>query len=136
MRIRVKAEIEQLKNINQALDTLLQEQPCTEEVRTQIYLCVEELFVNIASYAYEDTVGMAEIEMHIEKGVLSVIFYDWGVPYNPLEKEPPDLLADAEDRQIGGLGIYMVRCMMDQVEYERKENQNCLCIRKKLNESS
>ena len=135
MRIRVKAEIEQLKNINQALDTLLQEQPCTEEVRTQIYLCVEELFVNIASYAYEDTVGMAEIEMHIEKGVLSVTFYDWGVPYNPLEKEPPDLLADAEDRQMGGLGIYMVRCMMDQVEYERKENQNCLCIRKKLNES-
>lgn len=136
MRIRVKAEIEQLKNINQALDALLQEQPCAEETRTQIYLCVEELFVNIASYAYEDTVGMAEIEMHIEDGVLSITFYDWGVPYNPLEKEPPDLLANAEDRQIGGLGIYMVRCMMDQVEYERKENQNCLCIRKKLNESS
>ena len=101
MRIRVKAEIEQLKNINQALDTLLQEQPCTEEVRTQIYLCVEELFVNIASYAYEDTVGMAEIEMHIEKGVLSVTFYDWGVPYNPLEKEPPD--RRPADRRFGHL---------------------------------
>lgn len=135
MRIRVKTEIEQLKTIDQALDELLREQPCGEETQTQIHLCVEELFVNIVSYAYEGGTGMAEIEMHIENGVLSITFYDWGIPYNPLEKEPPDLLSGAEERAVGGLGIYMVRCMMDQIEYERKENQNCLCIRKKLSTS-
>lgn len=132
MKIRVKAEIEQLQVIDEELDKLLAGQHCPEEVVSQLHLCIEEIFANIASYAYGEQGGMAEIEMELEEQTLVIRFEDEGIPYNPLEREAPDMDAPVEEREIGGFGIYLVRMMMDKVEYERKENRNCLCIRKQL----
>ena len=100
----------------------------------QVDIAVEELFVNIASYAYGKEEGLAVIRLDIEKDPLTVkiTFEDRGVPYNPLAKEDPDITLSAEERQIGGLGIYMVKKSMDDIIYEHKDGKNILTIVKKL----
>lgn len=100
----------------------------------QISIAVEEIFVNIASYAYEGDGGQATIKCRFdeEKKTLAIRFEDSGKPYNPLGKEDPDVTLSAEERKIGGLGIYMVKKSMDEVIYEYKDGKNCLTIYKNL----
>lgn len=100
----------------------------------QIDVAVEELFVNIAQYAYAPGIGVATIRLEIQEDpfVVVITFIDNGIPYNPLAKEDPDITLSAEERPIGGLGIYMVKKSMDEVSYEYKDGQNILRIKKQL----
>jgi anti-sigma regulatory factor (Ser/Thr protein kinase) len=100
----------------------------------QIELAVEEIFVNIAKYAYSPEVGRAKVRVELEQDPLKVIitFIDQGMPYDPLAKDDPDTTLSAEERQIGGLGVYMVKKTMDDITYEYKNGQNILTIKKKL----
>ncbi len=100
----------------------------------QLDLVVEEIFVNIADYAYAPGEGTVTIrvERSDSPAVVTVSFLDRGVAFDPLAKEQPDVSALAEDRQIGGLGIYLTRRLADEVRYERRDGQNILTIRKKL----
>ena len=100
----------------------------------QIDVAVEEIFVNIASYAYGPETGQAEIRFRseAETGTAEITFIDRGAPFDPLAKPDPDVTLPAEERQIGGLGIFMVKKSMDDVRYEYREAQNILTIRKKL----
>ena len=93
---------------------------------------IDELFGNIAHYAYDPNVGPATVRVEVPKEPLSVIitFIDNGVPYDPLKKADPDITLSADDREVGGLGIFLVKKTMDDVSYEYKNGQNILRIKK------
>jgi anti-sigma regulatory factor (Ser/Thr protein kinase) len=99
----------------------------------QIDVAVDELFGNIARYAYPEGAGRAtvRIEPDPERQEVSITFLDRGIPYDPLQKEDPDVTLSAEERKIGGLGIYIVKKSMDAVSYRYEDGQNILCILKK-----
>ncbi|MBB5218195.1 MULTISPECIES: ATP-binding protein [Treponema] len=99
----------------------------------EIDLAVEEIFVNIAHYAYHPETGTVEIECSVdEEGFLKIVFYDSGMPYNPLLRKDPDITQSAEERNIGGLGIFLTKKFMDDVGYFFAGGKNVLYIRKRL----
>lgn len=107
---------------------------CSMKVQTQIDIAIDELFSNIAHYAYHPGVGPATVRVELTEQPCSVVvtFIDNGVPYDPLKKEDPDTTLSADERQIGGLGIFMVKKSMDAVEYTYKDGQNILTITKNM----
>ena len=100
----------------------------------QIDIAIDELFGNIAHYAYNPDVGEAPVRVEVIEDPLAVVitFIDNGVPYDPLANADPDTTLSAEEREIGGLGIYMVKKSMDEITYEYKDGQNILTIKKKI----
>jgi len=98
----------------------------------QLRLACEEVIVNIINYAYPDSKGSMEISYDINDNELVIVISDSGVPFNPIKKEEPDLNIPLEERKIGGLGIFLVRNIMDQVEYQRDNGRNILTMRKTL----
>ena len=104
------------------------------KAQIQISVAVEEIFVNIANYAYAPEEGPATLRLEVDEEplVVTVTFIDHGTPYDPLAKEDPDITLSAEDRQIGGLGIFMVKETMDEVIYEYKDGQNILKLKKDI----
>lgn len=132
----VDAKTENLEQVLDFVNGRLEEADCPMKVQVQMDIAVEEIFVNIAHYAYQGTVGKAAVHVRIQKepAVVEIIFKDEGTPYNPLEKKDPDVTLSAEDRQIGGLGIYMVKKSMDDVSYDYKDGQNIFRIQKSWTE--
>ena len=133
--LTMKAEYGRLDEVMGFVDGLLEKYGCPEYVQLQIDLAVEELYLNIASYAYYPDTGSATIRVEYRKRPVrnvTITFIDSGSPYDPLAKEDPDLDAEVEDRKVGGLGIFMVRSCMDDIKYEYKNGQNRLTIRKSL----
>lgn len=128
MELRVKAKDESLQAVNDFIHSALPS-ACDEMILNQIDLAVEEIFVNIAHYSGAEE---AIINCSFEKEKLEVSFCDSGVPFNPLAKQDPDLTLNAEEREIGGLGIYLTKKFMDTVSYEYKNGMNCLRINKKM----
>ena len=98
----------------------------------QIDVAVEEIFMNIASYAYAPATGTAQVILTLceEPRGVEITFIDGGVPYDPLAKEDPDVTLSAQERQIGGLGIFMVKKTMDAMTYEYRDQKNILKIKK------
>ncbi len=131
-KITVKAITENLDIVNEMIDRVLEENECPVKVQMQIDVAVEEVYVNIAHYAYGGKPGEAIVGMEIEQEprAIKLVFKDRGLPYNPLEKEVPDITLSAEERGIGGLGIFMVKNTMDKVEYEYSGGQNILSMEK------
>lgn len=106
---------------------------CPMKVQMQLEIAVEELFVNIAHYAYAPDTGSATIRTEITSDTAEITFIDSGVQYDPLAKPDPDVTLSAAERQIGGLGIFMVKKSMDDMRYEYTDGNNILTIVKKLN---
>ena len=132
--ITLTATLENIEAVTKFVDEQLEELDCPMKAQMQIDIAIDELFSNIARYAYAPNVGEATVRVQSSDDPLTVIitFIDKGVPYNPLEKEDPDTTLSADDRQIGGLGIYMVKKSMDSMEYEYRNGQNILSIKKIL----
>lgn len=132
--IEIKALTENLQEVISFVDCHLEDMGASMKAQMQIDIAVEELFVNIAHYAYAPDVGEAVISVakDKEKNQISITFADSGKPYNPLEKTDPDVTLSAEERSIGGLGIFMVKKSMDDMRYEYKDGQNILTITKRL----
>ncbi len=126
--MELEAQTDQLNTLLELLERDLEKADCPQETRTVVEICAEEIFVNIASYAYGEENGVARIEEKIEERQISLCFQDRGKPYNPLEKKDPDTTLSAEERQIGGLGIFMVKNMMDTVEYAYEDGWNRLTM--------
>lgn len=125
-----EAKKENLNSVLGFIESELESHECNIKTQMMITVIVEEIFVNIASYAYEDKVGEAIINLEFENDDVIIEFKDSGIEFNPLEKKDPDITLKAEDRDIGGLGIFMVKKTMDSVKYERKDGFNILTIRK------
>ena len=128
----VEAKVENLASVNEFVEEILQPLNCSMKIQMQLELAVEEIFVNIASYAYAPGEGDAWIDMSTEGGTAEIVFRDRGMPFDPLAKKDPDVTLSAEKRQVGGLGIFMVKKTMDEVSYRRENGENILTIRKKL----
>ena len=105
---------------------------CSMKAQMQIEVAVEELFVNIAHYAYAPGIGTATIQTEITADTAEITFIDSGVQYDPLAKPDPDVSLPASERQVGGLGIFMVKKSMDDMRYEYRDRKNILTIVKKL----
>ncbi len=133
-RITLEATVDNLEEVLFFVDSRLEEAGCGIKAQMQIDVAVEEIFVNIASYAYTSGNGPAEIIMSVEGEPPQAVitFTDRGMPYNPLEKEDPDVTLSVEDREIGGLGIFLVKQSMDGVSYSYEGGKNILTIRKNL----
>ena len=133
-QITVKAKIENWEQVLAFINEQLELLACSPKVRIQIDIAAEELFVNIANYAYQNDIGEASVLVAVNQEPLSVsiTFVDNGIPYDPLARNDPDVSLSAEDRKIGGLGIYMVKKSMDNVSYEYKNGQNILTIEKTI----
>ncbi len=136
--LRVEATIENLSKVFMFLQESLEKCDCPAKTKRQIKLCVEEIFMNITHYAYNPHTGPAKISVDMVGGDdptrIVISFADEGKPYDPLQTVEPDLEADIDDRQIGGLGVFLVKTTMDNVEYEHKDGQNVLTIEKSLDE--
>ncbi len=132
--LEIEAVVDNLDEVLQFVEARLDEKGCPPNVKVQIDIAVEEIFVNIASYAYHPGKGPATIGAYVKDDPLSVelVFIDQGTPYDPLSKEDPDISLSADERGIGGLGIFMVKKSMDDVDYEYKDGKNILTIRKKF----
>ena len=132
--LTTEARIENLQQVLSFVDGCLEQAACPMKIQMQIDVAVEELYVNIASYAYAPEEG--PVTIRVETGAdasrVSVTFIDRGVPYDPLKKPDPDVTLSAEERQIGGLGIYMVKKSMDGMEYAYQNGQNILTIHKNI----
>ena len=132
--LTLEAKVENLDDVIAFVDSALEAIDCPPRTQMQIDISVEELFVNIANYAYAPNVGMATIKVNTQKDPkeIAITFIDSGVPYNPLAKKDPDITLSSEERQIGGLGIFMAKKSMDKVEYEYTDGQNMLTIKKAI----
>lgn len=108
---------------------------CSMRTLLELDMVVEEIFINIANYAYGQDQGKATVDLALNelRDTLSITFRDSGVPYNPLEKSAPDISSSAKERAVGGLGIFLVQKYSDSMAYEYKGNENCLTIYKKIN---
>lgn len=126
--LQIEARTENLDELLAILREDMEKMGCPPDKQTAVEICAEEIFVNIASYAYGESTGDAYVWEEVGENGITVCFRDKGVPYNPLKKEDPDTSLTAEERQIGGLGIFMVKNMMDDVSYEYKEGANCLTM--------
>ena len=129
-----EAETEKLPEVLAFVDERLEAADCPPRTQMQIDVAVEEIFVNIAHYAYGQGKGRAKVRMTIsgEPKEAQIIFFDSGIPYDPLSKPDPDVTLPAEERGIGGLGIYMTKKMMDETSYAYQDGQNVFSMRKKL----
>ncbi len=134
--LTLEATVANTETVTAFVEDFLNEIGCSMRVITQINVAVDELFSNIANYAYTPKVGKATVtlDMSDDGKTVTVTFTDTGVPYNPLAKKDPDVTLSADERQIGGLGIYMVKKTMDDVTYEFKDGKNILSIKKKVKE--
>jgi len=131
--IRVRAVKDEWLPVSAFLEEQLEEVGCHLGVLTQILIAAEEIFVNIASYAYGDGGGNASVKTLLdENNNFHIRFEDGGIPYNPLAKADPNISLTAEERGIGGLGIFMVKKSMDDVQYEYKDDMNCLTLVKQI----
>ncbi|MBQ6322926.1 MAG: ATP-binding protein [Lachnospiraceae bacterium] len=112
----------------------LEQAGCSLAEKMKIDLAVEEIFINIASYAYPKKNGEAVIRVSYSKdpAQVCITFMDRGIPYNPLARDDPDVTLPAVKRQIGGLGIFLTKKTMDEVAYEYKDGHNILKLTKKL----
>ncbi len=114
--------------VEQELESL----DCSMKTIMQITVCVEEMFVNVAHYAYRGEQGYVELRIDTEARLLSITLVDEGVAFDPLAKDDPDITLSAVERSIGGLGIFMVKKSMDAVEYRREDNKNYFTMSKEI----
>lgn len=132
--LTVAATVENIETVTDFVNEQLEALDCPMKAQMQIDIAIDELFGNIAHYAYNPEIGKATVRVEVTEDPLAVVitFIDNGVPYDPLAKADPNTTLSAEEREIGGLGIYMVKKSMDDIIYEYKDGQNILKIKKNL----
>ncbi len=132
--VTVQATVEALVDILAFVEGELEAADAPMKVTMQMAIAVEEIYINIAHYAYAPEVGNATIRCEIQKAPPKILlqFQDSGIPFNPLEKEDADITLSAEERKIGGLGILMVKKTMDAMTYRYEDGKNILTIEKSL----
>ena len=116
------------------IETLMSSSDMVDDPALQfkLRLCIEEVVENIVNYAYKEGDGYIEVGTELKGDSLYITFRDSGVPFNPLEKADPDITLSAEDREVGGLGIFLCKQLMDSMEYEYRDGSNLLTMVKKV----
>ena len=132
--LTIEAKTSNIEAVTDFVNEQLEALDCPMKAQMQIDIAIDELFSNIAHYAYNPEIGQATVRVEVIEDPLAVTitFIDNGVPYDPLATADPDTTLSAEEREIGGLGIYMVKKSMDDITYEYRDGQNILAIKKNL----
>jgi len=132
--IILSATVENIAKVTAFVDEHLEALACPMKAQMQIDVAIDELFGNIASYAYAPGTGEATVRFDFDAAarVVSITFLDSGVPFDPLSIADPNVSASAEERGIGGLGIYLVKKTMDKVDYRYEDGKNILTIQKHI----
>ena len=132
--LTLPATIENIETVIDFVNGQLEEIKCPLKAQMQIDIAIDELFGNIAHYAYNPETGPATVRVEVTEEPIAVVitFIDRGVTNDPLKKEDPDITLSAEERAIGGLGIFMVKKTMDEISYEYKDGKNILRIKKNM----
>ncbi len=133
--LTLAAKTENLDEVLDFVNEQLEAQGCSMRAQLELDIAIEELFVNIANYAYMPEEGSVTIQVAFRDDMVSVIFIDGGTPYNPWDRPDPDVSLSAEERQIGGLGVYMVKKSMNHVDYIHQDGKNILTIQKQIQEA-
>ena len=130
--LMIEARTDNLDQVLAFVDQELEEAGCSMKQLMQIDLAVEEIFVNIANYAYAPGTGSALVRVDAggDPAGAVITFEDSGVPYDPLKKADPDVTLAIEEREVGGLGIFMAKKVMDEMAYEYRDGKNILSMRK------
>ena len=133
-KITVDATVDNLQQVIDFATEQLEERDCPMKVVMQMELVIEEIFVNIASYAYNPEIGPATFCVEFEENppALLMTFIDGGKPYNPLKKSDPDTTLDIDERDVGGLGIFLVKKNVDEISYRFDDGKNILNMKKFL----
>ena len=134
----VTAILENFGMVADFVDEELEKRNVPMAAEAQIDIALDEIYTNVAKYAYGDEVGEVTVRLDFSDDVSEVrmTVSDAGIPYDPLQQEDPDVSLEADERQIGGLGIYLVKQLMDEVSYEYRGGMNILRIRKILTETN
>ena len=132
--LELEASDGNLERVQAFVEACLEHRNCPPKTLMQIGVAVEEIFVNIAHYAYAPGSGTATVRVVVfgEPAAAEITFIDRGMPYDPLARRDPDLTLPAEEREIGGLGVYMAKQLMDGMSYEYRDGQNVLTMKKNL----
>ena len=128
------AKTESLSEVLGFVEETLESFECPMKIQTAICVAIEEVFVNVAHYAYPD--GEGDMTLHIgfddQSRAITFRMTDKGVPFDPLAKPDPDITLSAEDREIGGLGIFITKKTMDSLTYAYEDGENILTMTKKI----
>ena len=136
-RLVLPNDIETIPQLNEFIDSVAEEVGLEMSLTMSLNLALEEAVVNVMEYAYpEGQKGNVEIEVTADQQWMTFVITDTGIAFDPTKKEDADTTLSAEERPIGGLGIFMVRQLMDVIDYKRKDNKNVLTLRKKLGEEN
>lgn len=132
--LRLSATPDTLYTVLDMIEERLDGAGCPPGKKTEILIAVEEMYINIVHYAYGGKTGEAIVQMEVTSRpeVCRIVLRDHGTPYNPLTKDDPDVTLSAEQRKIGGLGIYMAKKSMDLIHYEYRDGSNILTMEKNL----
>lgn len=130
-------DVNTIPQLNEFLDTFCEEGGVDMETTMSLNLAMEEAVVNVMDYAYpEGTEGSVSIEARLDDTGITFVIIDNGIPFDPTAKEDADTTLPLDERNIGGLGIFLTRQIMDEIEYERDNDRNILTLRKYINNKS
>jgi sigma-B regulation protein RsbU (phosphoserine phosphatase) len=129
-----KAKTEVLSDVLGFVDEMLEKNECPMKIQTALCVAIEEVFVNVARYAYKDGEGDVDLAIGFdgESRVISFRMSDRGIPFDPLQKADPDITLSVEEREIGGLGIFIAKKTMDSIKYAYENGKNVLTMMKKI----
>ena len=133
LELTVIAILENYGQVADFVDAELEKRECPMAAMAQIDIAMDEIYANVANYAYgDDDPGEITVRLDFtpDHSGVKMTFIDAGIPYDPLKKPDPDVTLEAEQRAIGGLGIYMVKQLMDEVNYEYRGGMNILRLKK------
>ena len=136
-RLVLPNDIETIPQLNEFIDSVAEEVGLEMSLTMSLNLAIEEAVVNVMEYAYpEGQTGNVEIEVTADQEWMTFVITDTGIAFDPTMKEDADTTLSAEERPIGGLGIFLVRQLMDVIDYKREGNKNVLTLQKKLDEEN
>ena len=133
-RLSLPNDIETIPQLNEFIDGFCEQRDIDNDITMSLNLAIEEAVVNVMNYAYpEGTVGYVDIEAEADDDFVTFVISDTGKPFDPTQKDEVNTELSVEDRPIGGLGIHLVRRMMDEISYRYADHRNILTLRKRIN---
>jgi len=136
--IHIKNSLPEIAHVIEKFELFAEENSLSGRIIYDISLCLDELITNIISYGFQDKAKHTiEVQFHLKEHEIKLVFIDDGVEFNPeLKEDPVHLKHSVEERPIGGLGIYLVKKLMDIIKYRRVEDKNILTLTKFLKNSN
>jgi len=129
LQIKLPAVLENLTQFIESVSDCARAQGFGQKRLSQIEVAMDEALVNIVHYSYPDKSGDAEVVCSIDdKNRFIIEIMDWGLPFNVLSLDEPDLISDISERKVGGVGVFIIRKLMDDVKYRYEDNKNILVL--------